>query len=131
MSGNFDDPSIAEITALLGDYFDGLYDGDLEKFARVFHPDSHLYSTDGAAITDMSRAQYFELIGSRDSSRSQGLKRHDRIVSIHKSGPDTAHAVVNCAIPPRYFTDYLTLLKLDGRWQIVAKSFRFKTHGAR
>lgn len=128
MSDGFNDPSIADITVLLGDYFDGLYDGDLEKFGRVFHPDCHLYSTDGASITDMSRAQYFELIGGRDSARSQGLKRHDRIVSIHKSGPDTAHAVVNCAIPPRYFTDYLTLMRTSDGWCIISKSYHTDVH---
>ena len=128
MSDTFNDTSIDEITALLGEYFDGLYDGDLGKFGRVFHPDSRLYSTDGTSITDMSRAQYFELIGGRDSARSQGLKRHDRIVSIHKSGPDTAHAVVNCAIPPRYFTDYLTLMRTSEGWRIISKSYHTDVH---
>ena len=128
MSDTFNDTSIDEITALLGEYFDGLYDGDLEKFGRVFHPDSRLYSTDGTSITDMSRAQYFELIGGRDSARSQGLKRHDRIVSIHKSGPNIAHAVVNCAIPPRYFTDYLTLMRTSEGWRIISKSYHTDVH---
>ena len=44
------------------------------------------------------------------------------------SDETTALAKLNCAIPPRYFTDYLTLLKLDGRWQIVSKSFRSEIH---
>ncbi len=30
---------------------------------------------------------------------------------------------VQCQLPPRYFTDYLSLVKADGRWQIIAKSF--------
>ncbi len=128
MSDSFSDPSIEEITALLQDYFDGLYDGDLDKFGRVFHPDSHLYSTDGAAITDMPRAQYFEMIAGRDSARSQGLKRHDHIVSIHKSGPDTAMATVNCALPPRYFTDYLTLMRTSEGWCIISKSYHTDVH---
>ena len=41
------------------------------------------------------------------------------------SGPETAFVKVECQIPPRYFTDYLNLLKLkDGHWRIVAKTFR-------
>ena len=63
----------------------------------------------------------------RASPASQGLARADRIISIDMSDETTAIAKLNCAVPPRYFTDYLTLLKLDGRWQIVAKSFRFET----
>ena len=128
MSDSFSDASIGEITELLRDYLDGLHDGDLDRFGRIFHPNSHLYATDGSALTDMSRAQYFELIGSRESPRAQGLARYDRILSIHKAGPNTALAIVNCAIPPRYFTDYLTLLRTDDGWQIVSKTYHTEIH---
>lgn len=128
MSAQTDSTVYAEITALLTDYFDGLYDGDIEKFSRVFHPASHLYSTDGETVTDVPRADYFRAIEARESPRSQGLDRFDRILSIHKSGPNTAHAIVNCAIPPRYFTDYLTLTRSEGRWQIVSKTYHTDEH---
>jgi len=48
-------------------------------------------------------------------------------VSIDFSGPTTAIAKVECQLPPRYFTDYLTLLKVDGRWQIISKTFHTVT----
>ena len=128
MSERFNDASIADITAVLTDYFDGLYDGDLEKFARVFHEAWHLYFTDGKTVTDWPRATYFEVIGGRPSPASQGLERFDRILSIHKSGPDTALATVNCAVPPRYFTDYLTLVNTDQGWRIISKTFHADVH---
>ena len=56
-----------------------------------------------------------------------GSERRDRIVSIDFSGPATAFAKVECQIPPRYFTDYLTLLKVEGRWQVIAKAFHTVT----
>ncbi|MEC7571605.1 MAG: nuclear transport factor 2 family protein, partial [Pseudomonadota bacterium] len=34
----FANADMAAIGALLQDYFDGLYDGDVAKFERVFHP---------------------------------------------------------------------------------------------
>jgi hypothetical protein len=40
------------------------------------------------------------------------------------SGPETACVKVECAIPPRYFTDYLTLLKFTNGWRVVSKTFR-------
>ena len=129
MSNGFDDPSVAEITAVLKNYLDGLHEGDLEKFERVFHPAAHLYSTDGEALADLPREAYFEMIRGRASPREQNLARYDRIVSIHKAGPNTALAIVNCAIPPRYFTDYLTLLRTTDGWQIVSKAFHTDTHG--
>jgi Putative lumazine-binding len=30
---------------------------------------------------------------------------------------------LNCQIPPRYFTDYLCFLKVEGKWQIAQKVF--------
>lgn len=128
MSTGFNDSSIGAITALLKEYLDGLYEGDLDKFAQVFHPASHLYSSDGHTVTDLPRERYFELIRGRESPRAQGLKRHDRIVSIHKSGPDTAMATVECAMPPRYFTDYLTLMRDAHGWRIISKSFHTNVH---
>ena len=128
MSDTFDDRSIGEITALLGAYFDGLYEGNLETFGRVFHPQAHLYSSDGETVTDLPREAYFEVIRNRQSPRSQGLKRYDRILSIHKAGPGTALATVNCAMPPKYFTDYLTLLRTEEGWKIISKTFHVDVH---
>ena len=128
MTDGFSDNSIAEITAVLQRYFDGLYDGDLAAFGEIFHPAAHLYGTDGETATDWPRSQYFDMIAGRPSARAQGLKRHDRILSIHKSGPNTALATVNCAIPPRYFTDYLTLVRTAAGWQIISKTFHTDVH---
>ena len=124
----YDDPSIAEITALLGDYFDGLYDGDVDTFDRIFHPHSHLYETDGQTASDTPKTEYLDRIRNRESGRAQGLKRHDRIISIHKAGPNTALATVNCALPPRYFTDYLTLVRTGEGWQIISKTYHVDVH---
>ena len=42
MAEGFKEANIPEISNLLGDYFDGLYEGDIQKFSSVFHPESHL-----------------------------------------------------------------------------------------
>jgi len=109
-------------------YFDGLYEGDTAKLGQAFHPASHLYSVgaDGKAA-DFPRSDWFKMVESRKSAKDSGSERRDRIVSIDFSGPGTAFAKVECQIPPRYFTDYLTLLKADGRWQVISKSFHTVT----
>ena len=119
MDQNYDD-----IARALWTYLDGLYEGDTEKLGSVFHPVCHLFSNTGGEFLDWPRDIWFEVVNGRPTPKSQGLARHDRIISIDMSDETTALAKLNCAIPPRYFTDYLALLKLDGRWQIVSKSFR-------
>jgi hypothetical protein len=119
---------VAEIEKVLQVYFDGLYEGDTKKLGAAFHPASHLYSVgaDGKAA-DLPRGDWLKWIESRESAKKKGSARADRIVSIDFSGPMTAFAKVECQLPPRYFTDYLTLLKIDGRWQVIAKAFHTVT----
>ena len=50
----------------------------------------------------------------------------DRIVSIEFAGPATAFARVECAIAPKAFVDFLTLVRVEGRWQILAKVFHYE-----
>ncbi len=116
------------ISETIQTYFDGLHEGDTEKLGAVFHPCCHLFHGNKGELIDWDRTTWFERVDGRPSPRSQGKSRHDRIVSIDMSDQTTALAKVECAIPPRYFTDYLMLLKIDGRWQIVSKSYRYVDH---
>jgi len=105
-------------------YLDGLYEGDTGKLAQAFHEVSHLYSVSDGGVADLPREKWFEFVKGRASPKSKGLKRTDRIVSVDFSGPETAFVKVECSIHPRYFTDYLTLLKLNGGWKVVSKTYR-------
>ena len=116
---------LASVESIVWTYLDGLHEGDVKKLAAAFHETSHLYSVgDGGALADLPRAKWLEMVGTRPSAKSRGLQRTDRIVSVDFSGPETAFVKVECSIHPRYFTDYLTLLKLKDGWRVVAKTFR-------
>ncbi len=120
---------LSAIEAVLHAYFDGLYEGDVAKLAKAFHPTADLRSVaaDGT-LTVLPRAAWFEAVQSRPAPKSRDLPRHDWVVTIDRSGPATAFAKVRCAIPPRYFTDYLTLARLSEGWAIVGKTFHTDTH---
>ena len=74
MAEGFKDANIQEISNLLGDYFDGLYEGDIQKFSNVFHPESHLYFSDGELVTDWPRSEYFEMISTSSDVKSPSFK---------------------------------------------------------
>ena len=104
-------------------YFDGLYEGDADKLASVFHETSALtYEQDGQLVV-LPLAQWLKAVRERPSPKSKGLARDDAILQIDQSGPTTAFVKVRCQIPPRYFTDYLSLLKIGGRWGVAQKVF--------
>ncbi len=114
-----------EVAAALQDYFDGLYHSDTSRLGRVFHPQAHYYCATDGQLLHLDMARYFQIVDQRPSPASRGDPRMDRILAIEFAGPVTAFARVECSIAPKHFTDFLTLVKLDGRWQIVAKVFHY------
>ncbi|MCC7463858.1 MAG: nuclear transport factor 2 family protein [Gammaproteobacteria bacterium] len=104
-------------------YLDGLYEGDTHKLTSVFHNTSALTHMHEGKLTVLPRDQWLQVLRERASPKSQGLVRDDAILLVDQAGPDTALVKVKCQIPPRYFTDYLNLLKVDGRWVVAQKIF--------
>ena len=115
---------IENIEGVIQSYLDGLHEGDAGKIASAFHPTSALtsVSTDGE-LTITPRDVWLNNVKNRQSPKQQGLARHDQVLSIDLIGPTMAYVRLKCAIPPRFFTDQLSLLKIDGRWQIAQKVF--------
>ncbi|MEI3849944.1 MULTISPECIES: nuclear transport factor 2 family protein [Ensifer] len=118
-------PQFAAIVEVLQRYFDGLYRSDTSILKQVFHPKAlYATATDGTLLElDMDR--YFPVVDKRPSPESRGEERADRILSIELAGPVTALAKVQCAIGERAFADLLSLVFVDGRWQIIAKVFHY------
>jgi Putative lumazine-binding len=106
-------------------YFDGLYHSDTERLAEAFHRQAIYATVWGDDLVHMTMADYFPMVDARPSPASRGEPRTDRVVSIDFAGPVTALARVKCSIGPKHFTDLLTLVHVDGRWQIIAKVFHF------
>jgi hypothetical protein len=111
------------IEQMVQTYLDGLYEGDADKLASVFHDTSVLtYEQDGK-LAVLPREQWLKAVRERPKPKDKGLPRDDVILMIDQSGPTTAFVKLKCQIPPRYFTDYLNLLKIDGRWVVAQKVF--------
>ena len=104
-------------------YFDGLYEGDVEKLASVFHPTSILTFEQDGKLVELPRDKWLDGVRSRPSSKAKGLAREDAILHLDQSGPTTAFVKVKRQIPPRYFTDYLSFVKIDGVWKVAQKVF--------
>jgi hypothetical protein len=111
------------IRAAVQTYLDGLYEGDADKLAAVFHPTSALTQWQDGELKITPRDAWLDAVRSRPSPRARGLARADEILAIEQLGPAMAHVKLRCAIPPRHFTDLLSLLKIDGRWQVAQKVF--------
>ena len=120
------DPRFEEVAEVIGCYFAGLRHSDATGLADVFHPQAIYACASEGALTQLSMAEYLAVVAARPSPASRGEASMDEIVSIAFAGPVTAQAMVKCAIGPKRFTDFLTFVKLAGRWRIIAKVFHFE-----
>lgn len=113
------------IHAVLQIYFDGLYHSDTQRLARVFHPQALYATAVGERPVVWRMEEYFPVVDARPAPAASGQARTDRVLSIERVGPVTALAKLQCSIGPRHFTDLLTLIQVDGRWQIISKVFHY------
>jgi hypothetical protein len=117
------DADLDAISVAAQTYLDGLYEADADKLATVFHPSCVLTHMTPEGLQTIPRDTWLAAVRTRRSSKDQGLGRYDRILLLDRIGPTMALVKLNCAIPPRFFTDLLAFLKIDGRWQVAQKIF--------
>ena len=113
------------VEAVVSQYFDGLYEGDIDKLGAIFHPSADLRSLDKGELQILPVPKWLERVKQRPSAKAEGKPREDFVVTIDRSDDSTAFIKVRCQLPPRYFTDYLVAMKLKDGWQIVSKSYRY------
>lgn len=68
--------------------------------------------------------EYFPVVAQRVSPASRNDARRDVIESIEFAGENTAFARVRCSIGTKDFVDFLTLVRTNGAWRIIAKIFQ-------
>jgi len=115
------------VDAVVNLYLDGLYEGDVAKLGEAFHPTADLRWQENSELKVLPRDGWLDLVKSRPSPKSKGSPRHDFVVLVDRSDASTVFVKLQCAIPPRFFTDYLVLMKLADGWRVVSKSYRVET----
>jgi Putative lumazine-binding len=124
VSGDFQD-----VAAVLAVYFDGLHFADSKRLAQIFHPQAQYVCVTDGTLLYRDMATYFPVVDARISPASKGEARKDEIVSIEFAGPVTARVMLHCTMGDRFYTDFLTLIRLEGRWQIISKVFHYDEEG--
>jgi hypothetical protein len=109
------------IEAMLSDYFDVMHTQDMEKFDRVFHTNVVLYSAQTGELNRRPYDVYRDAVVNRESPQSKGEVRKDEILLIDEISDTAAMAKVQLQMMGGVMQDYLTLIHIDGRWQIISK----------
>ncbi len=114
-----------EVTDVLQRYFGGLHHSDAEALGEVFHPRAHYVCPTDEPLRYLTMAEYLPIVQARPSPASLGQPREDEIDALTFGSPAMAFAQVRCAVAPKRFVDFLTLVKEAGRWQIISKVFHY------
>lgn len=112
-----------QLSQFAQDYFKLLNDGDVATAQRLFHPSCALQHVVDGKISHITWADYIEILRKRESPLQRGEPVYGRVLSISRPTSTMALLEVLSAVQPRYFHDYLTLLREGGRWKIVAKVY--------
>ncbi|HET7129677.1 MAG TPA: nuclear transport factor 2 family protein [Gaiellaceae bacterium] len=114
-----EDEAIAGVLRL---YIEGAANGDAAKLKEAFHEHARTFGSLNGTRYDISAAEMIEL--EERSPRNSDGKYTANIMSIDQAG-DVATATVeeDGCWGTASFTSFLTLAKIDGRWQIVNKVF--------
>lgn len=114
-----EDEAIASVLRL---YTEGAASGDAAKLRKAFHEHARTYGSLNGARYDIP---IDEMIAMEERSPRDSDGRYTaHIMSIEQAG-DVATATVeeDGCWGTVSFTSFLSLVKIDGRWQIVARVF--------
>ena len=121
------DADIRALSAMAMTYFDAAYEMDAERFASIFHPSSTVTKVaEDGSVTVTPIEAWLAGVRSLKSPKLQGLERRDELLSIDVER-ELALLKLKLQIPPRYFTDMLSCLKVNGTWKIAQKVMTSKT----
>lgn len=101
-------------------YFQGHATGNGEHFKKAFHPEAKLFWIRDGQLTQRTSAEF--AAGASGKPAPDEDKRKRSIESIDITG-NAAVAKIVLDYPQVRFTDYMSLLKINGEWKIVNKTF--------
>ena len=110
----------AGVRAALEHYLQGHATGQGDHFRAAFHPEAKLFWVRDGQLAQRTSAEY--IAGARGEPAPDEAQRVRRIESIDIS-VNAASAQIVLDYPGVVFTDYMSLLKVNGEWKIVNKIF--------
>ncbi|MBI3556627.1 MAG: nuclear transport factor 2 family protein [Deltaproteobacteria bacterium] len=114
-----------EIQSVIQAYFQGYLSADSEQIARAFHPQARLYATEDTKLEKTELAEWLDSLRQR---RAKGDIRQGKLEIASMDVAGTAAAVKTILTFPTFeFTDYLSLLQIEGQWRIIGKIYAVRS----
>jgi hypothetical protein len=116
----------AAIRQTVQHYFDGGRNRDSLALRKAFHPEARMLFAREGKLVVVPIGEYITRVGSEKLKPGEVDSTQRKVVSVEVVG-DAAVAKLELKRPGALLTDYMSLLKVDGRWLIVNKIFTRET----
>ena len=103
-------------------YFDGGKNRDSVALRKAFHPEARMLFAKDGQLAVVPIGEYIARVAENKLKSGEVDSTRRRVTSVDVAG-DAAIARLELERPDAVLTDYMSLLKVDGRWQIVNKIF--------
>ena len=112
----------SEITRAVDLYIEAMRDGDAAKLREAFHPDAWMFGSLAGTRYDEPIGELAALIDGKSVDVDGSFQA--RVVSVEQVG-DAAFVVLEEQgfWGTVSFTDFFTLVQIDGEWKIANKTF--------
>jgi len=118
------DTEVAAAAVPLQNYLRAHETGNPDFMRKAFTSDAKISGYMGGHLVSLSLEQYAGRFSGKPANDESQRKRSFEIVDLTV---DAAVGKVVLDYPTIKFVDYMTLLKIDGEWKIVNKSFNAQT----
>ncbi len=112
-----------EITAVITQYVEAYLRADVDALRNVFARDAVMNGYVGNRLVTGAPEIFIQNVSEAPSIGSLGQNPRYEIGEIQITGHAAAVTVTQYDFGDFNFTDYMHLMKRDGRWQIISKTF--------
>ena len=114
------EPDIVGARVPVENYVKAHATGDSAFIRKAFHPDAKIYSYRDGKLQALTVDEFAKLFSGKPAADEAHRVR--RIENLEVTG-NAGSAKVFLDYPAVAFTDYMSLLKVDGEWKIINKTF--------
>lgn len=110
------------IKEVIDNYFLGTYHGNEEQLRKAFHPNARITGLFKGEYCDWSLDEFIQRVTTTPTAALKNEPYEKKIIFLDQT-VDAAMVRAHVLVAGIAFTDYITLLRIDGKWQIRNKSF--------
>lgn len=109
-------------------YIQGLQTGNIDKLRKAFHPKAMMYGVSAKVVTIVEIEGLFGFVATNFPPPKSEDPHQCYITGIQYAGNAASVEMIEESAYGNDYTNYFQLLKIDGEWVIVSKTYNSAPH---